>query len=102
MPNRNYLTGRAYEYKAKRVLEEQGYTVIRTAGSHGPWDLVATREGEKVRCIQIKRTKSPGACKRLLGAFLKQVPQEEHFIQELWVYEGARWHTSHFPLDKEE
>lgn len=39
MPNKNYRKGRAAEYRAKRELEKQGWTVHRSAGSHGV-DLV--------------------------------------------------------------
>jgi hypothetical protein len=43
MPNRNYLRGRAHEYAIKRKWERDGWTVLRTAGSHGFADLVALR-----------------------------------------------------------
>jgi Holliday junction resolvase len=41
MPNRNYVNGRAFEYKTKKKLEQMGYTVFRTAGSHSKVDLIA-------------------------------------------------------------
>jgi len=95
VPNKNYLTGRAYEYKAKKVLEEDGYTVIRAAGSHGLWDLIAVRGTEPVRCIQIKRTKSPGGVKQLFGRFKPQVNGDAstHYVHELWVWYKGQWHT---------
>jgi len=37
----NYTRGRAFEYKCKHDLQAMGYTVLRTAGSHGPADLIA-------------------------------------------------------------
>lgn len=36
-----YRAGRAYEYKCKKALEAEGWTVLRTAGSRGDADLVA-------------------------------------------------------------
>jgi Holliday junction resolvase-like predicted endonuclease len=36
-----YRRGRAYEYKVKKQLEREGWTVLRTAGSHGLFDLIA-------------------------------------------------------------
>ena len=57
-----YRRGRRGEYKAKRILEENGWRVSRAAGSKGIWDLIAFRtpgwilvEGEAVlRFIQVK------------------------------------------------
>ena len=62
MPNRNYVRGREKEYLLKDRLEQDGYTVFRTSGSHGIADLIALKprkDGEadkwpEVRLIQIK------------------------------------------------
>lgn len=40
MPNKNYISGRKFEYDVRDFFEERGYTVIRSAGSHTPIDLV--------------------------------------------------------------
>lgn len=49
----NYRKGRKLEYLARDALEARGYTVVRSAGSKGPIDLVAT--GTKhVLLIQVK------------------------------------------------
>lgn len=53
MPNSNYVNGRAMEYKARQDLTEQGYTVIRAAGSKGKIDLCAINATE-IRLIQVK------------------------------------------------
>lgn len=45
MPNKNYIAGRRFEYKVKKLYEKAGYTVLRTSGSHGFADLVAVRKG---------------------------------------------------------
>ncbi len=37
----NYEKGRAKEYRLKKKYEKMGYTVLRTAGSHGFADLIA-------------------------------------------------------------
>ena len=37
----NYARGRAAEYRAKKMLERQGWLVIRSAGSRSPVDLIA-------------------------------------------------------------
>ncbi len=36
-----YRKGRSLEWRAKKELQEEGYVVIRSAGSKGPVDLVA-------------------------------------------------------------
>jgi Holliday junction resolvase len=40
---RSYKKGARAEYKLKSELEKAGWTVVRSAGSHGYWDLVAFR-----------------------------------------------------------
>jgi hypothetical protein len=41
MPNRNYITGRRFEYKVRDTWRSRGYTAFRSAGSHSPYDVVA-------------------------------------------------------------
>ena len=53
MPNKNYVKGRAKEYKVKKQFEKEGYIVLRTAGSHGFADLIAVKYPH-VRFIQCK------------------------------------------------
>ena len=43
MTNKQYVRGRAYEYKVKRKLEKEGWLVIRSAGSHSLFDLIAIK-----------------------------------------------------------
>ena len=37
----NYRKGRSYEYRIKKKLEKEGWMCLRTAGSHGLFDLIA-------------------------------------------------------------
>ena len=41
MPNKNYQSGRSFEYRVKKYFEKQGYYVMRSAGSKSPFDLIA-------------------------------------------------------------
>lgn len=50
-----YGTGRRYEWKVRDALADDGYDVIRAAGSKGKVDLVAMKPGELL-FIQCKRT----------------------------------------------
>ena len=91
----NYTIGRSYEYRAKKQLEAEGFQVVRSAGSHSEWDLIAVKPGIQVRCIQIKRTKSERGMKQLLRAFQPTIcggPQP--WRSELWVWYKGRWYTS--------
>jgi Holliday junction resolvase len=45
--------GARSEYKARRILEAAGYTVLKAGGSLGLFDLVALGP-QDVRCIQVK------------------------------------------------
>ena len=49
----NYSKGRAFEYRVKRYLEDKGFVVFRTAGSHSQADLIALKHGE-VWLVQCK------------------------------------------------
>ena len=40
----NYSKGRDFEYKVMHRFEEAGYTVFRTAGSHGIADVIAIKK----------------------------------------------------------
>lgn len=54
----NYRKGRAFEYEIAAILEREGYEVMRSAGSHGPFDLVAVkRNGRNVREIGLLQLK---------------------------------------------
>lgn len=65
MPNTNYLRGRNFEYKVKKYLQEQGYHVLRTAGSHGMYDLIAIKFELQPSIIFIQ-------CKARLGSSRKE------------------------------
>lgn len=43
--SKNYRRGRSFEYRVKSYLESKGFSVVRSAGSRSPADLVAGRNG---------------------------------------------------------
>jgi len=53
MPNPNYVKGARQENAVRKILESQGYSVMRSAGSKGVFDLIAWN-AEEVRFIQVK------------------------------------------------
>lgn len=56
MPNKNYIKGRAKEYKIRTQLLKDGWDIAqRTAGSHSPIDIIAIDKSIKViKLIQAK------------------------------------------------
>lgn len=43
MPNKNYINGRRHEYAVRDHWKQHGYTALRSAGSHSPYDVVALK-----------------------------------------------------------
>jgi len=81
-----YPKGRRRELAVKHFLEALGYTVIRSAGSKGPWDLVAYKEGE-VRFIQVKSAKpSRPFLERLFRG--PEAPMTPSY--EVWVFQPRK------------
>ncbi len=55
MANKNYIKGRAKEYRLKHAYEKRGWIVLRMSGSHGFSDLVAVHKKNKtIKFIQVK------------------------------------------------
>jgi len=82
--NKGYIKGRRLELLAKRELEADGYFVIRSAASKGPFDLVAVSSFE-TRLIQVK-TRKPS--KREINK-LKQISEKLYDVPvQIWIYKG--------------
>jgi hypothetical protein len=69
MANRNYRAGRRLEYECMRRWEEKTYHCMRTAGSHGLFDVIAIKAERRPEFIQCKRVTTLSAAKRLLKSF---------------------------------
>jgi len=59
--NKNYKNGAARERRIMKKLEKEGWFCIRSAGSHGPIDIIAMRQNHllgvlEIRFIQSKKT----------------------------------------------
>ena len=61
----NYIQGRAFENRYRRRLEAAGWTVMRSAGSRGPFDLVYWKDREAAHGVQLKRRTTCAAAFRL-------------------------------------
>ena len=86
MPNKNYQRGRRFEWEVKKDLEKQGYAVMRTAGSHGAYDLIAIYDGTSlyVRFIQCKVVKklTDGVKKTLLKELKTSSPVTKAYCSD--------------------
>ena len=84
-----YVAGRRLEYRARDELIAQGYTVVRSAGSKGPIDLVAIgpAEGRHVRLIQIKSGPPRTSDRQRLRAVL--APRGVR--REIWQWQAGTW-----------
>ena len=81
MKRQNYIQGRAFENRYRRRLEAQGWAVIRSAGSKGPFDLVYWNPGS-VHGVQLKRRMTCAAAKRLADTLPGIGLCEGHVIHE--------------------
>lgn len=81
--NKKYIKGRYYESKTRKLLEKEGYSVVRSAGSKGPADLVAFNV-EHFRLIQVKAGKSSfGKEERRV---FKKMETPKNCTKELWAW----------------
>jgi len=97
MTNANYKRGYRAELQAKKILEGYGYTVLRSAKSGGPFDIVGFKK-EGIIAVQVK------ACP--IGVVpsyprvrkeIENVPTPTNCKKELWIKESRKgWH--YFPL----
>ncbi len=90
MPNRNYLKGRSFEQKTAKWYREQGYLVLRSAGSKGLFDLVAVNS-EHIMLIQCKVVDSMKKAAQLSKAFKASPPMTYCCCDqrlEVWIKGG--------------
>lgn len=78
-----YKIGRRFEYYIKHKFKKQGALVIRSAGSHSPFDLIAIMP-EGIWFIQCKRAKKISLKK--LKENLKEI-KEKYFptIDKIYI-----------------
>ena len=53
----NYSRGAIFERKVKKAFEDEGWVVIRSAGSHGQFDLVCISAYGSIMLLQCKTRK---------------------------------------------
>jgi len=79
-----YARGAAFERRVRRLLEEDGWFVVRSAGSRGAVDLIALRERGNVLRVQLISCKLngyvPPAEREQLLELKRQLPHAEVLI----------------------
>ena len=93
--NPKYNKGRRNEYKVRKILTDKGYQVFRSAGSKGPWDLLAM--GKFILCIQVKTNRLPGKAemKRLIDTKVHSVAW-----RQVWVMHDRKAKPDIVTLDE--
>jgi len=81
-----YTRGYRLEREVRNILKKEGYTVIRSAGSKGLWDLVAYN-AQEFRLIQIKKGRVPVREREIIKA--EKTPSNTS--KEIWVAKDSKW-----------
>lgn len=89
----NSPSGRAIENEAKRILEQDGYQVIR-AGYPAPFDLIAWKDSADILCLITRSSKSVE-----IGGFPDSVRGLSALVREgrapgkcqFWIKKFSHW-----------
>lgn len=85
------------EYETMKSWEAKGYITTRSAGSHGPWDVVAVKPARKVELIQCKVVSDEAHAKRLLKDFTMNPPLQPsemyHQVLEVKIKGNTHIHS---------
>lgn len=84
-----YRSGQRAEWRARDLLKQRGHhTVIRAAGSKGPWDLIAVAK-DRICFVQVKRGRKISKAERAeLAALRHQLPAV--CTVEIWHFEPRK------------
>jgi hypothetical protein len=86
--------GNIAEWKAKKVLINEGYTVYISKGSHGAADLIAFNNVE-TRLIQVKSTRYTNLLWEIIYKKdidrLKKEITPQNYKKELWIKSRNKW-----------
>ena len=90
-----YIAGRAAEYEARTILQNAGYDVMRAAGSHGLFDLIAWKNRVDILLIQVKRTRSPVSASAYHGEITRIAEAVSNDLlcgdAHLWILSTKGW-----------
>lgn len=96
MPNLNYRAGARLEYGRRKHWQKRGWTVVRSSGSHGIWDLCGVKledPSHPVMFVQCKRVSTQQEAKSMIKKFKEHppMPLSPHYFMMLEVHvKGSR------------
>ena len=85
--NRNKIYGLTKEREAKKILEEEGWYVIRSRGSFGLFDMIAMNPVKGWKIVQVKATRQ-----KKNVSYGKEIDEIRHYQvpyntqKELWAW----------------
>jgi len=82
----NYSKGRTREYYVMQDLEGAGYQCLRTAGSHGMWDVIAIGPHD-IRLIQVKLNCKPSPAELQAIRAFRVIPG---ILKQLWIFKSGQ------------
>lgn len=85
MPNRNYVAGVRLERDVMEMYRKLGYSVARTAGSHGSYDVLAFDPQRPIELIQCKRCSTEAEKDKLYRDFKTKTIPSKFFHQALAI-----------------
>lgn len=80
----NYSRGRIKEWEVMKTLGAAGYRCVRSAGSHGPWDVCAVGPMDTI-LVQVKLSKTGYVAPSEVSDF-KEMPTSKWTRKEVWVF----------------
>jgi len=85
----NYTKGRRVEHRARKLLEDAGFLVVRSAGSKGPADLVAF-DAISFRLISVKCGSQYASALEREALYL--LPRPANASVEIWRFPDRSRH----------
>jgi hypothetical protein len=88
--NKNYIRGRAFEYQIIKIMTKNGYTCIRSAGSHSVADVICINNNHTI-LIQAKRSKTNISDRSVLTNYdsdilkIQKLSVSPNVFKQLWV-----------------
>jgi len=89
----NYQKGYRMERLACKDLEALGWRTVRTAGSHGPFDVIAWKR-DSFLFVQIKNAQVSPKVKAEILDELRELPRLPGVRYELWERGNHAWFVS--------
>jgi hypothetical protein len=94
--SKQYIKGRFFEYRVKKKLEKEGCIVLRTAGSHGLFDLIhlvlfeprsgdPARQGLLIGLHQLKTSLTQEQAYRIAEDIMKKVFEVDREVFKIMV-----------------